>query len=569
MSVFVYLGQVEASRAVAREGDTVVRTVLDRVEDHMRVADETLVGLRQAIARDFAIAEDDRTLRTLLTHGLIGPPQIVALSFVRADGLAWRAERGAARVANDDIYRMPELAGWMAEARRDGPSPRNAWGLPRANSAVDLPVVTRRAPVWDGDRFVGLLMASVSLAELSSYVARLSERLSEDGEKGAERTAFILFGRDLVLAHPRLGTAMGSERLPTTEEIGDPVLADMWRDPQPVPGGSRMRYGTAHWNEQDGEGHVFIYAIADAFGPIPWTVGAHFNTDRSSTPVSRLHDLVMLAVAAVIVVTGLGMLVGRRMSVPFARFSAHMSEVTRLNLAEVGELPRSSVREIDQASRSFNAMVAALRRIERHLPGNFVDRLVRGRIGEPHLETSAVTVLFTDIAGFTQIAEDLPAEATAQLLADHYADIARAVTGVGGTIDKFVGDGVMTYWSEIEHGADHSRRALTSIAAIREAVARRNAQHAKEGLPRIAVRFGLHCGAALVGEIGESRLTHTVIGDVVNVADRLQKAAKGLPDREPDEDVKGYVSAAVHAAASGGDVASDEQAGDEDAPGTA
>ena len=565
MSVFVYFGQVEASRSVAREGDTVVRTVLDQVEDHMRVADETLVGLRQSIARDFRIAEDDGALRTLLTYGLIGPPQIAALSFVRADGLAWRAERDAARVANDDIYRTPELAAWMSDARRDGPSERNAWSLPRANSAIDLPVVMRRAPVWDGDRFVGLLIASVSLAELSSYVARLSERLSEDGEGGADRTAFILFGRDLVLAHPRLGMAMGKERLPLTEEIGDPVLANMWRDPQSVPGGSQMRYATAHWNEQDGDIQVFVYAIADGFGPVPWTVGAHFNASETSSPVSRLDNLIALAVAAVIVVTGLGMLVGRRMSLPFSRFSAHMSEVTRLNLAEVGDLPRSSVREIDRASQSFNAMVMALRRIERHLPGNFVDRLVRGRVGEPHLETTEVTVLFTDIAGFTQIAEDLPAEATAQLLADHYADIASAVTGVGGTIDKFVGDGVMTYWSEIEHGADHARRALASIAAIREAVARRNAQHASRGLPRIAVRFGLHCGDALVGEIGESRLTHTVIGDVVNVADRLQKAAKGLPDRELDDDVKGYVSASVHAAASAASEASDRQGDDEDA----
>ena len=307
---------------------------------------------------------------------------------MRADGLAWRAERGAARVANDDIYQIPELADWMGEARSAGPSLGLSWSLPRANSAIGLPVVMRRAPVWDGDRFVGLLIASVSLAELSSYVARLSERLTESDVRGAPRTTFILFGRDLVLAHPRLGMAMGDNRLPTTDEIGDPVLADMWRDPQPVRGGAQMRYGTAHWNEQDGDVHVFIYAITNAFGPIPWTVGAHFNTDETTTPLSRLRDLIVLAVAAVIVVTALGMLVGRRMSLPFARFSAQMSEVTRLNLAEVGELPRSSVREIDRASQSFNAMVVALRRIERHLPGNFVDRLVRGRIGEPHLETT-------------------------------------------------------------------------------------------------------------------------------------------------------------------------------------
>ena len=108
----------------------------------------------------------------------------------------------------------------------------------------------------------------------------------------------------------------------------------------------------------------------------------------------------------------------------------------------------------------------------------------------------------------------------------------------------------MTYWSEIEHGADHARRALASIAAIRGGGGDGETRSMRaEGLPRISVRFGLHCGDALVGEIGESRLTHTVIGDVVNVADRLQKAAKGLPDRAGDDGVKGYVSAAVHAAA--------------------
>ncbi len=557
MSLFVYFGRVETSRAIAFEGDTVVRTVLDQVEDHMAVADETLDGLRAVLEDEPVLARNDGAMRQLLTHGLIGPRQIAALSFVRADGRAWRAERESGTVAADDIYQLPELNVWMADARRSGPGvsgpEANAWSLPRANSALDLPIVMRRAPVWDGDRFAGLLVASVSLAELSSYAAILSERLSEKTPDGTNRTAFILFGRDLVLAHPRLGMAMGAARLPSTQEIGDPVLARMWDDPEPVPGAPKMRHATAHWNEQNGDIQVFIYAITTAFGPVPWTVGAHFNASDGGSPVDRFQTLLMLAITATLVVTGLGMLVGKRMAQPFSRFSAQMSAVTRMNLAEVTDLPRSSVREVDQASRSFNAMVGALRRIERHLPGNFVDRLVRGRIGEPHLETAAVTVLFTDIAGFTHIAEALPAEETAQLLADHYADIARAVTSVGGTIDKFVGDGVMTYWSEMEHGDDHAAKALSSIAVIRQAIARRNVEHAecpgdgREGgsvpLPRIAVRYGLHSGTALVGEIGESRLTHTVIGDVVNVADRLQKAAKDLPDLAEDADVKGYVSA--------------------------
>ncbi|MEM7566382.1 MAG: adenylate/guanylate cyclase domain-containing protein [Pseudomonadota bacterium] len=558
MSLFVYFGRVETSRAIAFEGDTVVRTVLDQVDDHMAVADETLIGLRGVLEEDPASTRSNAVMGELLKHGLIGPRQIAALSFVRTDGRAWRAERGTAEVAADDIYQLPELAQWMDEARRAGPEARgpsaNAWSLPRANSALDLPVVMRRAPVWDGDRLAGLLVASVSLAELSSYAAILSERLSEKASEGTSRTAFILFGRDLVLAHPRLGMAMGAARLPSTQEIGDPVLARMWDDPEPVPGAPQMRHATAHWNEQNGDVQVFIYAITTAFGPVPWTVGAHFNASDGGSPVDRFQTLLFLAITATLVVTGLGMLVGRRMSQPFSRFSAQMSAVTRMNLAEVMELPRSSIREVDQASQSFNAMVGALRRIERHLPGNFVDRLVRGRIGEPHLETASVTVLFTDIAGFTQIAEALPAEETAQLLADHYADIARAVTSVGGTIDKFVGDGVMTYWSEMEHGPDHAAKALSSIAVIRKAIARRNAEHAAcpvrdadaadqpVPLPRIQVRYGLHSGTALVGEIGESRLTHTVIGDVVNVADRLQKAAKDLDDVAEEGDVKGYVS---------------------------
>ena len=158
------------------------------------------------------------------------------------------------------------------------------------------------------------------------------------------------------------------------------------------------------------------------------------------------------------------------------------------------------------------------------------------------MRKGVVTVLFTDIEGFTRLTEALPLERTADVLTQYYTTLLELAAETSATIDRFVGDGALFYWSRERHGGEHAALALKAAVRLRAILL-----SSDEGSrPRIAgglpVRFGIHSGEAILGRFAESEQAETLLGDVVNVASRLQEAAKGLVPQADDGRVRGYVS---------------------------
>ena len=144
----------------------------------------------------------------------------------------------------------------------------------------------------------------------------------------------------------------------------------------------------------------------------------------------------------------------------------------------------------------------------------------------PGGERRGVTVLFSDIRGFTSLAEAMPPERVAEHLSDYFAVMVDLVFEHGGMLDKFAGDALLAVWGAPEAGAGDADHALGAALAMQEELARLNPRWAVAGRPPLHVGIGLHSGEAFAGLIGSpKRLEFTVIGDVVNVAARLCKAA--------------------------------------------
>ncbi len=141
-------------------------------------------------------------------------------------------------------------------------------------------------------------------------------------------------------------------------------------------------------------------------------------------------------------------------------------------------------------------------------------------------EKRAVTVLFADIRNFTAIAEQISPDAIAALLTDYFTEMVDLIFEHGGTLDKFIGDALMALWgAPVAHG-DDPRRAVTAAIAMQRAVEGLNSRWALAGRPRISVGIGINYGEVFVGNIGSHRrLEYTVIGDPVNVAQRLTAQA--------------------------------------------
>ncbi len=133
-----------------------------------------------------------------------------------------------------------------------------------------------------------------------------------------------------------------------------------------------------------------------------------------------------------------------------------------------------------------------------------------------------ITVLFSDIRGFTSMAESMRPDAIAQLLTEYFSEMVEIIFEHGGTLDKFVGDSVMALWGAPIAQPGDPDRALKAALAMQDAIRRLNERWVSAGRPEIGVGIGINYGEVFAGNIGSHRrLEYTVIGDAVNVANRL------------------------------------------------
>jgi class 3 adenylate cyclase/ActR/RegA family two-component response regulator len=165
--------------------------------------------------------------------------------------------------------------------------------------------------------------------------------------------------------------------------------------------------------------------------------------------------------------------------------------------------------------------------LSRLLPGGLAEKLRRegGRIGET--EELVVTVLMSDIRGYSAIAEEADPSRLAAQLNTHRAEMNHAVIDAGGTVMQFVGDAVLAVFGAPVPQDDHADRALDSARAMHERQMVVNLRWEQEGLTPFGLGIGLSTGpvaAALLGS--EERLEYTVVGDTVNLAQRLQDMAR-------------------------------------------
>jgi adenylate cyclase len=196
--------------------------------------------------------------------------------------------------------------------------------------------------------------------------------------------------------------------------------------------------------------------------------------------------------------------------------------------------------EIGQLADSFNHMVGELRKTEeiKRLFGTFVDpRVVQRLLVDPKQfvdggERQMMSVFFSDIEGFTTVAEDFTPTATVHLLNRYFSLVAESIRTQQGIIDKYIGDSVMAFWGPpFCKGEEQATRACAAALAqqvqiiafrsqLPEIVGRRVA-------PRINVRMAIATGDVIVGSIGsDDARGYTVIGDTVNLASRLEGANK-------------------------------------------
>ena len=399
------------------------------------------------------------------------------------------------------------------------------WGELFVAPGAEMPFVNLFVPVRLDGRFAGTLIAGVSTEELSRFLATL----------GGDRTAnaFILYGHDAVLAHPRLRDGFpglsDAHPLPSLEELDDPVLERIWApDRFPAHGVGVTDDPEMRVVEAGGKKFLLLFRELTGYSERPWIVGTYEPLDRALPQLRRLEHLLWIGLLVLLLALSLALLLGRGLGRPIRQLAAAATRVRELDFDAPPAQLHGPFRELNEAAAAYDAMVGELRLFAAYVPRALVRRLVlqrpRGGIAPEERE---VTVLFTDIAGFTAFAERLPASEVAGFLNRHFTLVDRCVEAWEGTLDKYIGDSVMAFWGAPGDQPDHALRACRAALAIAAAVGADNEERSGRGHSPVRIHVGVHSGRALVGNIGApSRVNYTVIGDVANVAERLEELAR-------------------------------------------
>jgi len=232
-------------------------------------------------------------------------------------------------------------------------------------------------------------------------------------------------------------------------------------------------------------------------------------------------------------------------------FSAHFfSKKSSTSLAVIGE----SIKEISEGNISknielesgdefaevadgINRMLKDLQEREkmktsfaRYVSKHVLDTIIRTGASKKLVgERRKITILFTDIRQFTHLSEKLPPENVVSILNEYFENMIDTIFKYQGTLDKFLGDGMMVEFGAPLEDTQQELHAVQAAIEMQQTLETLSARWRSAGKPELRMGVGIHTGYAVVGNIGsEKRMEYTAIGDTVNVASRLEQATKSM-----------------------------------------
>ena len=214
----------------------------------------------------------------------------------------------------------------------------------------------------------------------------------------------------------------------------------------------------------------------------PWFLAVMVPADEVNGPI-RTATRDTLVVSAIFLTIGIAVAIwiANAITRPIRIMSEDLRRVGELRLSRTPPT-RSFIQEMDTMSTSLAAMKACLRSFSFYVPVELVRSMLdSGREVEPGGETRVLTVLFTDIANFTKIAEALPPVQLSRDLGRYFDLLEGAVTGAGGLVDKFMGDGAMAFFNAPALLPEHAERACAAALTVQECLKVFNAQPESRG----------------------------------------------------------------------------------------
>jgi adenylate cyclase len=386
---------------------------------------------------------------------------------------------------------------------------------PYASYSIGTPMITLSAPLHGQVR--GVIAADLKLDKFSDLA--YAQRPGEHG------TVIIFDSFGVLIAHPDFARLVASAlshpshpQLPEIGEIRTGLVGTVMRRWD----GSDTYEGSI----RDEEGRDYFFRL-HKFSQEDEFSGYSLLLAAESDFVRNVRNLQIKGIIIALISSGFFVpavwIFGSRMSGSLKRITA---QAIRLRtLAPSDDVPvTSTVAEIDELGRTMAVAERTIRSFARFVPKEIVKGIIDASIStELGGVRQELTILFTDVANFTGIAEAADPDSLMHQTSRHFGALTEAFLAEGGTVDKFIGDSVMVFWNAPHLQPDHVERACRAALSAKAANDALNAQFAAEGLPQFVVRLGIHFGDAVVGNVGSAeRMDYTALGNAVNLAARLE-----------------------------------------------
>jgi class 3 adenylate cyclase/ABC-type nitrate/sulfonate/bicarbonate transport system substrate-binding protein len=422
----------------------------------------------------------------------------------------WPHEVGNYDVATDTDIRI--LPGYQAAKT----TRTLAVTEPSINPDTGFPIISLRIPFFRGVEFLGCASVNITVDVLSRFL---------DRHRTSARSITLVADRNngKIIAFPDKQKGVRIEngvlKIATLTDIDDPELREAHRQHARTAADKFMFQSPTNGEE-----------LIAAFANFPSGFGQSWQV-ITLTPIDdfvgtlKATNRLMMVVIIILTMVELFFIyfASSRLSRPVENVSRQLQAIESLDF-DTPARPPSNIREIARLESAAALLRTSLKSFSSFVPLDVVRQLIKSGIPLTlGVEPRYLTVFFSDLENFSSHSETLAPDDLLVQISTYLEEVSSAISEEGGTVDKFIGDGVMAFWNAPAQRPDHVLRACAAALRAARHMERVNDAWEAEGRPRIRIRIGLNCASVLVGNVGSStRLSYTALGDGVNVAARLE-----------------------------------------------
>ncbi|SRR5579883_623894 len=369
--------------------------------------------------------------------------------------------------------------------------------------------ITISFPIFEDNQFVGVGAEDISLDQINHELKKRS--LSAHGD------IYIINNDQKIIGYEK----EFSNDIYALKDVDDPELQKAYAIYQET----KQNRFTFALNGASFIAHFTPYSVSPSekweivtILPVDFFVG---NLKRANHMIV-FFSFIMLLIGMILIYY-----FSHKISKPIMRLARETRDMIKLKFDRKTTI-QTPIYEVQVMAEALNAARSALFSFAKYVPKTLVEQLLRsGFVAEVGGEKKQITVLFSDIANFTQIAEATNPEKLMVHISAYLNALTKIIQQNQGNIDKYIGDAIMAFWGTPLTDKEHSLHACRAALACQREVDRLNNQWQADGKPVFKTRFGMDTGNAIVGNMGSAdRLNYTAIGDTVNTASRLEKLGK-------------------------------------------